>query len=103
MNVYMDELPHNCDCCPCNDDYYRCGLSGDLFDEHDIDIGRMKNCKLKRLADVRKNIKAQKMLAGGILDGTTHWYECSCCHGAVDILDAYCKHCGAVLELENDL
>lgn len=54
-------------------------------------------------ADIRKNIKAQKVLAGGILDGTTHWYECSCCHGAVDILDAYCKHCGAVLELENDL
>ena len=54
-------------------------------------------------ADVRKNVKAQKVLAGGILDGTTHWYECSCCHGAVDILDAYCKHCGAVLELENDL
>ena len=53
--------------------------------------------------DVRKNIKAQKVLAGGILDGTTHWYECSCCHGAVDILDTYCKHCGAVLELENDL
>ena len=54
-------------------------------------------------ADVRKNVKAKKVLAGGILDGTTHWYECSCCHGAVDILDAYCKHCGAVLELENDL
>lgn len=53
-------------------------------------------------ADVRKNIKAKKVLAGGILDGTTHWYECSCCHGAVDILDAYCKHCGAVLELEID-
>ena len=53
-------------------------------------------------ADVRKNIKARKVLAGGILDGTTHWYECSCCHEAVDILDAYCKHCGAVLELEND-
>ena len=54
-------------------------------------------------ADVRKNVKVQKVLAGGILDGTTHWYECSCCHGAVDILDAYCKHCGALLELENDL
>lgn len=53
-------------------------------------------------ADVRKNIKAKKVLAGGILDGTTHWYECSHCHGAVDILDAYCKHCGAVLELDID-
>lgn len=49
-------------------------------------------------ADVRENIKAQKVLAGGILNGTIHWYECSCCHGAVDILDDYCKHCGAVLK-----
>ena len=64
-------------------------------------LGTGINCEW--VDDVRKNIKAQKVLAGGILYGTTHWYECSCCHGAVDILDAYCKHCGAVLELESDL
>lgn len=51
-------------------------------------------------ADVRENIKAQKVIGGGDHDGATCWFECSHCHGAVDINDAYCKHCGAVLEYE---
>ena len=51
-------------------------------------------------ADVRKNIKAQKVIGGGERDGATCWFECSHCHGTVDIEDAYCKHCGAVLEYE---
>ena len=95
MNVYMDELPYNCDCCPCNDDYYRCGLSGDLFDEHDINIWRMKNCKLKRLADVRDDATAHKVVGGGERDGATCWFECDCCGLAVDVGDVFCKHCGA--------
>lgn len=51
-------------------------------------------------ADVRKNIKAQKVIGGGEHDGATCWFECSHCHGTVDINDAYCKHCGAVLEYQ---
>ncbi len=51
-------------------------------------------------ADVRKNIHAQKVIGGGERDGATCWFECSHCHGTVDIEDAYCKHCGAVLEYE---
>lgn len=51
-------------------------------------------------ADVRKNIKAKKIIGGGEHDGATCWFECSSCHGSVDIEDAYCKHCGAVLEYE---
>ena len=51
-------------------------------------------------ADVRKNIKAKKVIGGGEHDGETCWFECSSCHGSVDIEDAYCKHCGAVLEYE---
>lgn len=54
-------------------------------------------------ADVRGNIYAKKVIGGGECDGATCWFECSHCHGTVDILDAYCKHCGAALELENDL
>ena len=54
-------------------------------------------------ADVRKNVHAKKVIGGGERDGATCWFECSHCHGTVDILDAYCKHYGAVLELENDL
>lgn len=77
----------------------------DSYPDHiEFDVEDIKSIINEQdVADVRKNIKAQKVLTGGIVDGTTHWYECSCCHGAVDILDAYCKHCGAVLELENDL
>lgn len=55
---------------------------------------------LQPTADVRKNIKAQKVIGGGEHDGATCWFECSHCHGTVDIEDAYCKHCGAVLEYE---
>jgi len=51
-------------------------------------------------ADVRKNIHAKKVIGGGECDGATCWFECSHCHGTVDIEDAYCKHCGAVLEYE---
>lgn len=51
-------------------------------------------------ADVRKNIHAKKVIGGGECDGATCWFECSHCHGSVDIEDAYCKHCGAVLEYE---
>lgn len=51
-------------------------------------------------ADVRKNVHANKVISGGDRDGATCWFECSLCHGAVDIEDAYCKHCGAVLEYE---
>ena len=60
MNIYVDKFPESCECCPCNDDYYRCGLSGDLFDLHCIYKRRMKNCKLKQLADVVEADKAQK-------------------------------------------
>lgn len=52
MNIYVDQMPESCECCPCNDDYYRCGLSGDLFDYDVIHTRRMNNCKLKQLDDV---------------------------------------------------
>ena len=36
--------------------------------------------------------------------GTTFWYECGLCGGAIDIHDAYCKHCGAKMDGgENEL
>ena len=50
-------------------------------------------------ADVRKNVHAKKVIGGGERDGATCWFECSHCHGTVDIEDAYCKHCGTVLEI----
>lgn len=55
---------------------------------------------LQPTADVRKNVHAEKIISGGDHDGATCWFECSSCHGSVDIEDSYCKHCGAVLEYE---
>ena len=46
-------------------------------------------------ADVRKNVRANLVLAGYKRDGSTQWLECSVCGGAVDFTDNFCKHCGA--------
>lgn len=43
MNIDADKLPESCECCLYNDDYYRCVLSGDLFDEHEQVTGKLKN------------------------------------------------------------
>lgn len=51
-------------------------------------------------SDVRKNVHAEKIISGGEHAGATCWFECSHCHGTVDIQDMFCKHCGAVLEYE---
>lgn len=103
MSIYMDKLPYNCDCCPCNDDCYRCGLSGDLFDEHDIDTGRMKNCKLKRLADVRENVRAKMDIIEVGIQGKDkiYTYACSNCGHVCDMQDNFCRHCGADMRGDN--
>lgn len=49
-------------------------------------------------ADVRKNIKAQKVIGGGEHDGATCWFECSRCGKTVDVNDKYCSECGARFE-----
>lgn len=51
-------------------------------------------------SDVRENVHAKKVIGGGERDGSTCWFECSHCHGTVDLQDMFCKHCGAVLEYE---
>lgn len=49
-------------------------------------------------ADVRENIKAQKVIGGGEHDGATCWFECSRCGKTVDVNDKYCSECGARFE-----
>ena len=49
-------------------------------------------------ADVRKNIRAVKVMHE---QGMTHFYTCGLCGNEIDIEDAYCKHCGAVLEINH--
>ena len=49
------------------------------------------------VADVRENVKSEKVISGGSADsdGATLWFRCSACDGSVDISDNFCKHCGA--------
>lgn len=42
MSVYVDILPDCCDCCVCNDDYWRCGINCEDI-SHD---GRREDCPL---------------------------------------------------------
>ena len=35
--------------------------------------------------------ESEQELEGG---GSTWWYVCGECHGAIDDRDAYCRHCG---------
>lgn len=52
-------MPKSCECCPCNDDLYRCGVTGipfgevDNFDEFEE---RMPNCPLIDLTDDGKRV-----------------------------------------------
>lgn len=49
-------------------------------------------------ADVRENIRANLVIAGYKRNGSTQWFECSVCGGAVDFTDNFCKHCGAQIK-----
>ena len=46
-------------------------------------------------ADVRENVRANLVIAGYKINGSTQWFECSVCGGSVDFTDNFCKHCGA--------
>ena len=48
------EIPKSCECCPCNDDGYRCGATGVRFwyvDDFDQNEKRLPDCPLIDLAD----------------------------------------------------
>ncbi len=58
MNIYVDKMPESCERCPCNDDYYRCGLSGEVFN-HSIWKERMNDCQLKEITDVVEVVRCK--------------------------------------------
>ena len=58
-----------------------------------VELIHKKNERIEKL--MKDKGKAEPELEGG---GSTWWYVCSECHGAIDKRDAYCKHCGAILE-----
>ena len=47
-------MPKTCECCPCNDDGYRCGATGVRFwyvDDFDQNEKRLPDCPLIDLTD----------------------------------------------------
>lgn len=48
--------------------------------------------QVEYLTDKLKEQEAEPEIEGG---GSTWWYVCSECRGAIDDSDRYCRHCGA--------
>lgn len=65
-----------------------------IWEEEDTAIRAMRlNAAIDTVAEHFKPVPIE--LEGG---GTTWWYVCEDCHGAVDKSDSFCKHCGRSLE-----
>ena len=47
MSILLNlPMPKNCDECPCNDDNWRCGATGEYFDYDDMYAKRRDDCPL---------------------------------------------------------
>lgn len=52
--------------------------------------------KLRNAAEILKRQNPQEMeLEGG---GSNWWYVCPECHGAIDCMDHFCRHCGQAVK-----
>lgn len=49
----------------------------------------------KAIAELNKRIQREMEMEGG---GTTWWYVCPECHGAIDSQDHFCRHCGQAVK-----
>ena len=49
----------------------------------------------KAIDELRRNIPEEMEMEGG---GTSWWYVCPECHGAIDNSDHYCRHCGQAVK-----
>ena len=49
----------------------------------------------KAAEELKRNIPQKMETEGG---GSSWWYVCPECHGAIDGADHYCKHCGQAVE-----
>ena len=45
--------------------------------------------------ELSRNIPKEMEIEGG---GTTWWYVCPECHGAIDSKDSFCRHCGQAIK-----
>ena len=74
MSIYMDKPPTTCECCPCNDDSFRCGATGERFDSMWY-MGRLASCPIKPLADVVEVVKCKDCKKQNVHVG----YKEDCC------------------------
>ena len=56
--------------------------------------GRLESLS-RMLDELLKEQEAEPEIEGG---GSTWWYVCSECRGAIDDSDRYCRHCGARMQ-----
>ena len=55
----------------------------------------VSNTCRKAAEKIRREIPMEKEIEGG---GSTWWYVCPECHGAIDNRDHWCKHCGQAVK-----
>jgi hypothetical protein len=94
-------MPEACDVCPFNYDFCWCKAFGnneewekysDDWNDNVCDRNtRPDYCPLNELDPVETELE------GG---GSSWWYVCGECHGAIDKNDNYCKHCGRRIKHE---
>ena len=51
----------------------------------------------KAIKEMKKQVPQEMELEGG---GSSWWYVCPECHGAIDRADRFCKHCGQAVKWE---
>ena len=56
---------------------------------------RLSEICRKAAEELKRNIPQKKEMEGG---GSTWWYICPECHGAIDRQDHFCRHCGQAVE-----
>ena len=94
-------MPEACDVCLFNYDFCWCKAFGNHdewekysedWNEHVCDREtRPEYCPLNEQDPVETELE------GG---GSSWWYVCGDCHGAIDQRDNYCKHCGRRIKHE---
>lgn len=62
-----------------------------------VSYGAFLNADIcRKAAEELKRYIPQKMEVEG--GGTSWWYVCPECHGAIDSQDLFCRHCGQAVE-----
>ena len=56
---------------------------------------KMADLMQKAMKELKRNIPQEMDMEGG---GTSWWYVCPECHGAIDHGDRFCRHCGQAVK-----